>query len=200
MLKIANGNSKIGKDTLIMNITSATDCASAKLGLCKVADKCYALKPERMYPNCIPSRNEQTKAFDSLSAHEIALELIKKVKTREKRNASLWLRNKPMLPEIKYLRFSEAGDFRTQADIEKISTIADLLREYNVRVYGYTARKDLTFTGISDNMTVNGSGFMIHNNFKAVKKAKTKLVCIGSCIRCKLCTVRHGETVEIVIH
>ena len=42
-IKVRNGNSKIGKDTFILNITSATDCPTKKLGLCKIPKLCYAL-------------------------------------------------------------------------------------------------------------------------------------------------------------
>jgi len=54
------------------------------------------------------------------------------------------------------LRFSESGDFRTQKDVDKASAIADLL---DVPVWTYTARRDLDFTNLPANFTVNGSGY-----------------------------------------
>ena len=53
------GNKKIGNDTLIFNMGSATDCPSKKLGLCRHCDKCYALKAERQYPQVRPFRDRQ---------------------------------------------------------------------------------------------------------------------------------------------
>jgi hypothetical protein len=37
-------------------------------------------------------------------------------------------------------------------------------------VYTYTARKDLNYENISDNLVVNGSGFMVSNNFYVINK------------------------------
>ncbi len=184
-MKISKGNSKIGSDTLILNITSATDCKSAALGLCEVGlKKCYAMKSERQYPNVLPYRRAQELQFDSMSAKAIVEEIHKLVKRARK--------------PIKYLRVSEAGDFRSQEDVNKLNAIAKLL---NLKVYTYTARRDLKFNGLSNNLVINGSGFPIHNNFKAVDKHSSKaLKCVGDCRKCKLCTVRHSKTVEVLKH
>ena len=48
-LLLSNGNSKIGNDTMILNMGSAMNCPSKKLGLCKLGSKCYALKAEKLY-------------------------------------------------------------------------------------------------------------------------------------------------------
>ncbi len=45
------GNSKLPKETLIVNITSAQNCPSDKLGLCNCSKVCYAKKCERIYKN-----------------------------------------------------------------------------------------------------------------------------------------------------
>ena len=45
------GNAKIPESTLIANLTSAENCPSRKLGLCRVEECCYARKCERIYPN-----------------------------------------------------------------------------------------------------------------------------------------------------
>lgn len=90
----------------------------------------------------------------------------------------------------KYIRFSESGDFSGQHDVEKMSKIAEMLKDHNVGVYTYTTRKDLNFQDISDNLVVNGSGFMISNNFYIVDKkedAIDKYICPSSCINCSFC-------------
>lgn len=45
------GNRKLPKETLIVNITSAQNCPSDKLGFCKHSKICYAKKCERIYKN-----------------------------------------------------------------------------------------------------------------------------------------------------
>lgn len=188
----SNGNKKIGKDTLIFNMTSSTNCPSKKLGLCKVEKKCYAMKAERMYPDCLPYRERQTKYWDEHTAHEIFLDIQDKVSR--------------MKHEIRYFRFSEAGDFRNQNDIDKMSNLADHLNSINIRVYGYTARSDLDFSNVSDNMVVNGSSFMLDNMFTPIKKEEVDeymengLVCPGRCINCDLCKDKTNLDIRIKFH
>jgi hypothetical protein len=53
------GNRKIPKSTAIFNMSSALNCPSKKLGLCKAASqgaKCYARKAEILYPQVLPYR------------------------------------------------------------------------------------------------------------------------------------------------
>ena len=187
--RITRGNKKIGKDTLILNMTSATDCPSRKRGLCQLKNtkQCYALQPERMYPQCLPFRRAQEEQWDRMSAEEIA-EVIAGIVKRAR---------KP----IKYLRFSEAGDFRTQADVNKMSRLADLLRPAGLRVYGYTARSDLSYGKVSRNMVLTGSGFIVHNQFRAVEELSgAHPVCPGNCRSCNRCKVRGGKIIEVLIH
>jgi hypothetical protein len=186
----SNGNIKIGRDTIIVNMTSATDCPSAKLGLCKVVANgkmwnCYAYRPEKFRPDCLDFRRRQTTQWDIETVEAIAKQF----------NAIIHsLRRKT---QIKWLRFSEAGDFRSQDDIDKMSKLADLL---DVPVYGYTARDDLDYSQVSHNMTVNGSGFMVHNEFKAVPKVTSKIHCQGDCRHCHICKLRRGVNIEVGIH
>ena len=67
-----------------------------------------------------------------------------------------WLR--PMITPIKYFRFNESGDFGSQGDVDKMSKIASMLKEkLGIITYSYTARKDLSFGGVSFN--IKGSGY-----------------------------------------
>ena len=191
-LKVSNGNTKVGKDTFIMNITSATDCPTKKLGLCKIVKVCYALQPELRWCNKIKNilryRRQQTKMFDTFHAKKLAELLIEKARSKRK-------------TEIKYLRVSETGDFRSQADVKKISTIADILKEEEIKVYGYTARSDLNFENLSDNLVMNGSGFMLDNNFVAVKEYSGNAAkCKQNCRICNLCKQKNGLTIEVPFH
>lgn len=183
-LKVSKGNKKIGNDTLIINITSATDCPSKKLGLCKHPGKCYAMKAERQYPACLPYRRSQTEVFDSMRVNDIVAEFRRLIKASK--------------TPVKYIRYSESGDFRSQQDVDKLSMIARHLHSDGVTMYGYTARRDLDFTKAW--MVVNGSGFMVHNEFKAVTDPQSGNTCPGNCRDCNKCKVRSGQTIEVKYH
>ena len=75
-VKVSIGNRKVGRDTIIMNITSSTDCPSRKRGLCQVPPgACYALSAEHRYPEVLPYRRSQTRIWDKLTAEEIAADI-----------------------------------------------------------------------------------------------------------------------------
>lgn len=180
------GNRKIGRDTAIFNITSAADCQADKLGLCKISDKCYAKKAEKMYKDCLPYRNRQTKFWDNTNI-ETFIETFKyNVLTRN----------------IKYLRFQESGDFRTQSDVQKLSEIANELKGI-VKCYTYTARYDLDFSNVSENLVINGSGFMVDNCFYVIHNESEmidKFLCCGNCRICNLCKRKSGIKIAVKIH
>lgn len=191
---VSRGNRKVGKDTLIMNITSATDCASRARGLCQIPPgACYALRDEHRYPDTLPYRRRQTKIWDALSPEEIAEDIRVIVQRR---------RGVP----IKYLRMQESGDFRNLGDLMKLSAIADLLKGA-VTVYTYTARRDLVGKAprISSNLVINGSGFMADNNFKVVNEdqvrpgPKCRGLVGGGCYGCFLCKTKGKRVIQEVL-
>jgi len=186
------GNLKVGKDTLIMNITSATDCPSRQRGLCQVPPgACYALRAEKRFPAVRPYRNRQTDVWDQLTAEEIAEDI--KVLAGRRRKIPL-----------KYLRMQESGDFRHHGDLVKMSRLADLLKGV-VTVYTYTARRDLFPARTSSNLVINGSGFMVDNNFKVVNKGQVQAgprcrgIKGGGCFGCKLCKTKGGKVIQEVL-
>lgn len=191
MIKYSIGNMKIGKDTIIINMSSATDCASKELGFCKIGRKCYALKAENFRKNCLPYRRAQGLLWNELPASQFIVDILKIA--RNKRSSV-----------IKFVRFSESGDFRTQADVDKMSVIAEGLKRHGIRVFTYTARQDLCFNGVSDNLVVNGSSFMIHNSFTAVQKGYGEMPeekrCAGDCRACSLCKVRGNFKIVNAYH
>lgn len=202
-VKIAysEGNKKIGKDTIIMNISSATDCTAGKKGLCPLYEnkKCYAMKSERLYPQVLPYRRSQNVIWEKLSAYEIADQIIKKNKKKRKK----W----------KFLRLNESGDFQDQADVWKLSIIADLLKVEGIKVYTYTHRKDLNFVNLSDNLSINSSWKekKINNRFLSfpkekinrimkMKKDKKIIHCIADCSKCNACKFSNNLTILCDIH
>lgn len=190
-MTLSRGNHKLGKDTLILNMSPARDCPSRKKGLCKVADICYARKAERQYPAVIPYRMKQAESWNDSTAEEIYNDIINIVR-RAKKNVT------------KYVRFSESGDFNTQRDVTKMSKIADKLEPYGIRMYGYTARQDLNFKNISRNMVVNGSSFREDNEFTAVPKdymlEPQEMFCPGDCRDCHACKNKNNLRIMCKYH
>lgn len=188
-LRVSNGNAKIGSNTLIINMGSAHDCPSRKLGLCRIPDgKCYAKKPERIYPGCLPYRNAQASYWLNTSPQQICSDF-----------DTLFSRHKCLKKRVKYLRFNESGDFYGQDCVDKLSFIATYIKKrFNIVTYGYTARADLTFEGVNFNVKGSshnkGNGECIARKIKkGVKQykenSKTYFVCPGNCRNCKLCKV-----------
>lgn len=200
-IKYSIGNRKIGKDTMIINISSAKDCEAGKNGLCDLYTngKCYAMKAERLYPQVLPYREEQKIIWESLSAKEISDQIIEA--------------NNKKRSKLKFLRINESGDFKHQGDVWKASEIAQRLSSKGIKVYTYTHRKDLDFSDLSDNLTINSShkDKLINNRFLAYKenvinrimrmKKNRKIVkCVMDCSKCNICKYSNNLTVLVSIH
>jgi len=193
---IANGNLKIGKDTFIFNITPAFECVADKLGLCALSDKCYAKKAETQYwfRTGLYRRN-QRKYWDNVSANKFADDLLELLHNNRK---------------VKFIRFNESGDFKHQADITKLINIVKRVNKYSSRriiFYTYTARKDLYFGTVRkmQNLVINGSNFMLDNNFipvieYPVKTNKNTVICRGNCRVCNYCKNNNNLNILIKIH
>lgn len=202
MLKYSIGNKKIGRDTIIFNMGSASNCPSDELGYCDFGNKgnkkCYALKSERLWPQVLPYRNAQEEYWKNTEREQIAEDVLTALGQHRK---------------IKFVRFNESGDFWGIECIEKLGYIATKVNESfpKVKIYGYSNRKDLRnfFHLLPKNVIVNGSGFMIHNEYKVdlnVNKkdkptlARKQMVCLDDCSVCNLCKVRHGKTITQTLH
>jgi len=197
-LEVKQGNFKIGRDTLILNMGSAVRCPSRKRGFCKLGNKCYALKAEKLHTNHVPAyRNRQEKYWRGHGAVDIECDFMKLLETRKHKK-------KPLHRSIKYLRVNESGDFWSQACVQKLNHLAHYLWEqYGIKTYTYTARKDLDFNGVHFN--IKGSSFMAPHGMtitrpKAWLEAQGDLktgfyleamtlykVCPMDCRKCKVC-------------
>jgi len=188
-LEMSRGNTKLPKTTAIFNLSSATDCPSRKLGLCKLCGKCYALKAERQYKQVKPYRDRQEKYWKYSNASAFAVTF---------RNAIVKMRKKPT-----HIRFNEAGDFHSQECVDKMEDIARMLKHDGTTCYVYTARQDLDFSKCKA-LTINGSGFRPtpeDNIFQAVEELPVgELHCAGNCRKCTLCTEKKSRTIYIKIH
>lgn len=186
MIRLKYGNHKLGDDIAIFNMGTAKDCPSRKLGLCKVINKgldCYAEKAERQYPKTVPAYREYQKLYwETHGAREILQDISRKVKGRRK--------------PTRFFRFNESGDFGSQDDVDKLSTIAEGLKCFGITTYGYTARSDLDVSNAK--FLAKGSGYDPKNNGTCIVISKEEPVpegyieCPGeakSCSKCNLCKI-----------
>jgi hypothetical protein len=203
------GNKKIGKDTLIFNMGSATHCPSKLKGLCDI--DCYAKKAEVQYPAVLPARDHQEQYWLKTSASTIVNDIKKVVKSKR--------------TPIKYVRVNEAGDLHSEACLHKLIMIAEALPD--LKFYTYTHRQDLiddnTHNFMPSNLVLNTSNFKRQglNQFKAVRvetkfrsyqakakeiKAELKTIsksnfnCGGDCSKCSLCKVNHSKDIFVAYH
>lgn len=184
------GNKKIPKTTAIFNMGRAFDCPSEKLGLCEVAEICYAKKGERQYPRCAPYRERQKQYWLEVNPYNFAAEFLQAIKRKH--------------IKIDALRLNESGDFWSQECVFKADTIAEVLAQADIKTYTYTARKDLDFTQV-EYMYVNGSGFYkegINNIFEAVDQFTGKnLRCLADCNKCTMCFSHlNHRVIEVLKH
>jgi hypothetical protein len=214
-------NAKIGADTLILNMDTATDCMSAKLGLCSLGTKCYAFRKELRTPQALAKNVRQKEQWNCMTSEGIAnaIKQISKIDTG-----------------IKYVRINEAGEFRnapkgqstadmaTFDDIGKLKDVAK--RVPNLVFYTYSHRIDLKeeLTNLGNNVVINGSGFMIDNAFMPlplekyieiidqIKANRHKVVlgepvniskmteCVGDCSMCNKCKLKRNFNIYLPIH
>lgn len=180
--------------TMIVNMGSAHNCPSAKLGLCQLANtsKCYAFRDERMYKQCLPYRERQGAQWHANTGSDIA--------------ESLLAQNARLRKKVTHLRLNESGDFADIEDFQKACEVAEKLHKMaGIETFVYTARRDLVTPELLEtakkcHLTVNGSGFMAHNNYRVVPKGykpakKTEFFCNSNCHVCKACKVPAGLTV-----
>ena len=192
------GNHKIPKTTAIFNMSSAKDCAAAKLNLCPVIKKgipCYARKTEKCrsmgYDMVVKHRRRQEKYWDKHSAANIADNIVK------------ILQNKRV--DVDKFRFNESGDFKTQKDVRKMSIVAKRLKNaMDIISYGYTSRSDLDFS--KANFLVKGSEHNKGNNGrvqildKGESVPKGYYLCPGSCKKCTICSTNNKQNIAIRRH
>lgn len=183
---IKRGNRKIGADTLIFNMGPANLCPSRDRGLCQVADKCYAIKAERQYHHVVPQFRFRQARFWLENDSKTIANTIKAKKESVRRGSIL------------YVRVNESGDFWSQECVDKLFEIANEVPE--LRFYTYTARRDLNFEGRPDNLVINGSGFMVDNQFTAVNEVSGQFACVGDCRDCILCKEALNIEIEVGIH
>jgi hypothetical protein len=190
---VTYGNLKLPQNCMIFNMNPAIECPSAKLGLCKLSKECYARQAERQYPNTLAFRYRQERFFNDMHDYELAGYFMGNIYAK----ATL----KHPVTEI---RFSEAGDFEDQTAVNKLTRAFYTVNKKcpDVKIYGYTAREDLCFDDLREVAVVNGSGFMLDNNFKAVMERDVNEnlpLCPEDCANCMLCKESDAKTIQTII-
>ena len=166
------GNKKLGTDTIIFNMTSGHDCPCRDT--CDVRANCYAVADEKLWGTPLEYRRRQNAFWDLTDVDQFL----------------------SAMPIPRYFRFSESGDFRTQADVDKMTEVAKRLSDRGIITYGYTNRSDLDLTKLKEVAVVNGHGFMAGNVVKIVNDTSNyKYVCPGNCRYCDWCKVSDGKTI-----
>jgi hypothetical protein len=193
---LQSGNLKLPVTTAVFNMGSATDCPSKKLGFCQAYKSngkhcCYAMKAERtMYPHVLPYRTTQEKYWKQVTVEKFVTEFL--------------LINALKKIPFTAIRFNESGDFWSQKCVDKLEEISHKLSLFGIKVYCYTARKDLDFSKVKHTI-ISGSNFQkdgIPNIFKMILKEEDRPkgygVCKRDCSVCNRCMKRNMKTVILV--
>ena len=194
---ISRGNTKLPGTTWIFNLGSSLVCPSEVLGLCQVINsgiRCYAQKAEKTYggAKCTAYRERQTEIWATISPEDFALTVID-------------MNKRARMNKCKFFRFNESGDFWGQDCVDKMERIAHLLHEGGgIYTYTYTARSDLNFDGCN-HLTVNGSGFKVHNSYTVIDaetfalslqqgagRESNTFFCVANCDFCSACVHDRG--------
>jgi len=196
------GNLKIGDDTIILNVNHALNCFSSKNGYCENCNCCYAKKSSSNYKNsCLYGLASEIN-FNRLSIQQIIKAIEKTIK--EAKN-------------IKFIRFNEAGDFKSFNQFLKANEVAKYFFEaYDIVTYTYTHNKELLkhkeaikSSYIVMNWSIKaGEGFksaITCNNPSDLPKYLSEpnkyIICKGKCHNCSYCKDKDDlRTVVFVNH
>lgn len=196
------GNLKIGMDTIIINVNHALNCFSSKSGYCENCNCCYAKKSSSNYKNsCLYGLASEIN-FNRLSVNQIIKAIEKTVK--EAKN-------------IKFIRFNEAGDFKSLEQFFKANQVAKYFFDtYDIITYTYTHNKellsnkeDIKNSYIVMNWSIKaGDGFksaITCNNHSDLPKYLSEpakyIICLGDCHNCSYCKDKDDlRTVVFINH
>lgn len=196
------GNLKIGMDTIIINVNHALNCFSSKSGYCENCNCCYAKKSSSNYKNsCLYGLASEIN-FNRLSVNQIIKAIEKTVK--EAKN-------------IKFIRFNEAGDFKSLEQFFKANQVAKYFFDtYDIITYTYTHNKEL----LSNKEDIKNSCIVMNWSIKAGDGFKSAItcnnpsdlpkylsepakyiICLGDCHNCSYCKDKDDlRTVVFINH
>lgn len=201
---IEKGNRKLPSDWYIANTGSGTECVADKLGLCNYGlsngdGSCYCIKAERLYPDSLPCRRNNEKAWDKIVNNNFKSEFIYGLLLASKQAK----KNK-----MSVLRFNESGDIKNNQSLRAMDFVAYHLKQVGIPTTVYTHRWDMKLNLLfyNENLVLNGSDFMLDNEFRVVDKfSGNNLKCCGDCGLCErigraYCTKKMGKVIEVIKH
>ena len=164
------GNAKLSMDVLIINMTSALNCPSAKF--CPIGKKsCYAYSDEKRREDTLARNIRNELMFDQARENPAKWPYI------------FWFIRKYIDKAaekgliIKHLRLNEAGDFKTPEDVKRFDEFAgELKRDYGIETHAYTANLALNdVIGTVKNININASvpnitGDKVYRHFYGVEE------------------------------
>lgn len=195
-MHVSVGNLKLPKSTLIFNLGTWFNCSGRKKGFCDICQECYDKSPEVRFKQRILDRLEQEVWWRSNSPYNIAREIIIFI--------TKW--NKTHKIKIDRIRFAEVGELRNNRDLEKLIIVSNIIGHYlGIKSYIYTHNKELNFKKTRHYLTINGSNFMVDNEYRVVRKENleeeyetlkdlsNKRDCICDCNKCpNYCLDKNG--------
>lgn len=197
--RIAFGNKKVPKTTAIANTTSWFLCPGRLRGFCELHEVCYD-KCREVMGSVNQSRLNHDLWWRTNDADTIAQFYIYSIKAESLKH--------PEAP-INLMRFQEVGDFRSTADLTKMIDVSDLIYDaLGINSYTYTHNRDIAYSCFKrPHLTINGSGFMVDNQFTVVPPSEyERYVESHNCFRCpqkcemcnSICSQKLGiEIVEV---
>lgn len=195
-MHVVFGNAKLPETTAIVSCGTWFNCSGRTEGFCPLAEKCYDKCREVMSHKITKFRLEEEIAFRALNAFEIAQQIISQIKIHN---------NKPKFKnkQVNLIRWNEVGELRNQEDLNKMIEASNIIfDELNIKSYVYTHNKYLNFNIPRPNLIINGSNFMVDNEYKVVRNIEeefnnlqdltNKRECICDCTQCSYCSHNNG--------
>lgn len=186
-IHVVFGNKKLPKTTAIVSCGTWFNCCGRTEGFCPLATKCYDKCREVMNSDITRFRLEEEIAFRALTPKEIAEQIIQQIKIYNVNHTN-----------IKQIRWNEVGEIRHQEDLEKMIGVSNIIYDkLKIKSYTYTHNKYLNFDVERPNLVINGSGFMVDNEYRVIPKKDIENVkekyfaCDCDCTKCNVCAGTH---------
>lgn len=188
-LHVSYGNAKLPKTTCIVNLGTWLNCSGRKEGFCEICKECYDKSPEVRFKERTKDRLEQEAFWRTLDAKTFGLILAREISNHNNKTKN----------KVNLIRWAEVGEIRNQEDLIKIRDVSNIIDGLlGIKSYIYTHNKNLDFNINRPNLTINGSGFMVDNEYRVVKDKEeeynnisdlsNKRDCICDCTICSYCS------------
>lgn len=189
-MHVTFGNAKLPESTAIVSCGTWFNCPGRTEGFCPLATICYDKCREVMSHKITKFRLEEEIAFRALTPKEIAESIIKQIKIHNAKESNT---------KIKQIRWNEVGELRNQEDLNKMVEVSNIVfNELNIESYTYTHNKYLNFDIDRPHLTINGSNFMVDNEYRVLpaeeinKIQKSFFSCDCDCKKCNVCAKKHN--------